>query len=283
MRVLVTGALGKVGRQVVAELGERHELVLFDRSVPSTPGPHRAVRGDATDLGQVYGVMAGCEAVVHLAAIAGPAHDPPEVVFRTNVMGTFNVAEAAAVLGVRRVVYASSGSALGFAYMHRPLVPEYMPIDEAHPLQPQEPYALSKKLGEEIMATLQRRTGISTICIRPPTVIAPEEYAERVPRALDNPRRSLFAYVDVRDLAVGIRLALESDLAGHETFFVAADDALAREPLATLFPRFHPGTERAAAPLTGPQSPLSSAKAKRLLGYQPQHSWRDHVPAEARP
>jgi hypothetical protein len=61
-------------------------------------------------------------------------------------------------------------------------------------------------------------------------------------------------------------------------FFVAADDALAREPLATLFPRFHPGSERAAASLTGPQSPLSSAKAKRVLGYQPQHSWRDHVP-----
>jgi UDP-glucose 4-epimerase len=289
VRVLVTGGLGKIGRHVVAELAERHELVVLDRGLPPEPiarlprpGP-RYVRGDVTDLGTVYGLAVGVDAIVHLAAIPNARSDPADVVFRTNVMGTFNAAEAAATLGVGRLVYAASGSALGFAFRTRPIVPEYMPIDEEHPLRPQDPYALSKMVGEEIVRSVHRRTGMTTVCIRPPYVVAPEEYAEAIPRRLDDPRLAgLFAYVDARDLARAFRLALEGDLSGHETFYVTADDALAREPLATLFPRYFPGSEAAAAPLTGSDGPISSARARRVLGYRPQHSWRQHVAAGAR-
>lgn len=278
MKILITGGTGRVGRSVVKELQGEHELTIFAQDPPTEPSEARFIRGDHTDLGQVYGAMAGADAVVHLAAIPSPLRVTPDTVFRNNLMGAFNVAEAAATLGVGKIVYTSSGSALGFAYRSRPFIPEYLPMDEEHPLRPQDPYGLSKWLGEEILATVTRRTGIRTICLRPPTVLTPESYREQVPRVLDKPGpHTLFAYVDARDLAQGVRLALENETIVHDRFFIAADDALAREPLRDLFPRFYPGTEKIAAGLDGTQSSITSAKAKRLLGYQPRYRWRDLI------
>lgn len=278
MKILITGGTGRVGRSVVAELQNDHELLVFARDPPSAPIAARFVQGDHTDLGQVYSAMAGVDAVVHLAAIPSPLRHPPDVVFRNNVLGTFNVAEAAASLGVKKVVYSSSGSALGFAYRSRPFIPDYLPMDEEHPLRPQDPYGLSKWLGEEILESVTRRSGVRTICLRPPTVLTPESYSEQVPRMLAKPGpNTLFAYVDARDLAQAVRLALLNETIQHDRFFVAADDALAREPLRDLFPRFYPGSEEIAAGLSDTQSAISSAKAKRILGYQPRYRWRDFM------
>ena len=276
MKVLVTGGTGRVGRSVVEALQDDYDLVVFCRHQPTKPIKARIFLGDCTNLGQVYTAMAGVDAVVHLAAIASPLLVSPDVVFGSNTLGTYNIAEAAANLGIRKLIYSGSGSALGFAYRSRPFIPEYLPMDENHPLRPQDPYGLSKWIGEEILEMVTRRTGMQTISLRPPTVLTPESYAERLPAMLDDPgTRSLFAYVDARDFAQAVGLALKNESIVHDRFFITADDALAREPLATLFPRFYPGSERVAAALTGDQGPISSAKAKRILGYQPRYRWRD--------
>lgn len=278
MRIVVTGATGRIGGYVVRELRPDHEVIGFDRGLPAEPVPGVTyIRGDHADLGQLYGLLAGADAVIHLSAITHPNSDPPEVVFGRNIVGTYNVAEAAATLGLQTIVHTSSINTLGFGFRARPFAPEYLPIDEEHPNKPQDPYSLSKLLGEEVVATVHRRTGIRAVSIRPPWVVHPE-WADLVrERAADGASgaRGLWCYVDVRDLARGYRLAVENRALGCESFFVFAADTLATEPLCDLLPRHFPGTEAMAAGLTGTTPAVSIAKARRLLGYEPQHSWRD--------
>ena len=280
MRLLVTGGSGRLGRWVVEELRSDHEVVvagLEDTPPPDAVRPGvRYEQADLADAEAVARVAEGAEAIVHLAAIPSPIGREPEDVFANNMTSTFNVVEAAIRQDARKVIYSSSGSALGFAFRFREMVPDYMPMDEEHPLRPQDAYGLSKWLGEEILEAATRRTGIRTIVLRPTSVIGPEDYAERVPRMLDN-GGGILAYVDARDFARAVRAALEDTEIEHDRFFITADDAMSREPLATAFPRRFPGSEAACAGLTGTEGPISCAKAKRMLGYRPQHSWRTEL------
>jgi len=285
MRVVVTGGAGRIGRWVVRELVSRqHEVTIYDRVPPSEVPPGVEYKlGDCEDLGGVYDVLRGHDAVIHLAAIPSNRVHPYPTVFRTNVVSTYNVGEAAGRLGLRKLVAASSINALGITMAERPFDPVYLPIDEEHPRLPQDAYSLTKLIDEEILGALHRRTGLQTIAIRPPLMLYGDPDAERatVQDRLDHPERSarvMWVYCDVRDLAQGFRLAVEDEKLGNETFFLTADDALAREPLATLLPRHFPGTEEMAKGLMGTTPAVTSAKAKRLLGYQPRHSWRDYVP-----
>ena len=284
MRIVVTGGAGRIGRWVVRELLSRqHEITIYDRIAPSEqPDGVEYKLGDCEDLGGVYDVLRGHEAVIHLAAIPSNRVHPYPTVFRTNVVSTYNVGEAAGRLGLRKLVAASSINALGITMAERPFDPVYLPIDEEHPRLPQDAYSLTKLIDEEILGALHRRTGLQTIAIRPPLMLYGDPAAERasVQERLDHPERSarvLWVYCDVRDLATGFRLAVEDETIGNETFFITANDALAREPLAKLLPRHFPGTENLASGLTGTSPAVTSAKAKRLLGYQPRHSWRDYV------
>ena len=119
---------------------------------------------------------------------------------------------------------------------------------------------------------------MSTISLRPTSVLGPDDYAERVPRMLEQTDgKGIFAYVDARDYARAVRAALENNTITHDRFFITADDALSREPLAAAFPRRFPGSETVCASLAGTEGPITCAKAKRILGYQPQHSWRDYL------
>ena len=280
MRLLVTGGSGRLGRWVVEELRGDHELVVA--GLEAAPPPDAARPGvryeqaDLTDAAAVARVAAGAEAIVHLAAIPSPRGREPEAVFANNMVSTFNVVEAAIRQGARKVIYSSSGSALGFAFRFRDMVPDYMPMDEEHPLRPQDAYGLSKWLGEEILEAATRRTGLRTIVLRPTSVVGPEDYAERVPQMLEN-GGGILAYVDARDFARAVRAALADTEIEHDRFFITADDAMSREPLAVAFPRRFPGSEAVCAALTGTEGPISCAKAKRLLGYRPRHSWRDHL------
>jgi nucleoside-diphosphate-sugar epimerase len=278
MRIAVTGAAGRIGGYMARELRPDHEVIGFDRTLPAEPVEGvKYLRGDHADLGQIYGLLAGCDAVIHLSAITNPNQDPPEVVFGRNIMGSYNVAEAAATLGLQTIVHTSSINVLGFGFRHRHFTPQYLPIDEQHPNQPQDPYSLSKLAGEEIMATVHRRTGIRVINIRPPWVVHPEWY-ERVRQRASDPatgERGFWTYVDVRDLARGFRLAVENQTLACESFFVFAADSLCDRPLCEVFPQFYPGTEQMAAGLTGATPAVSIDKARRLLGYEPRHSWRE--------
>jgi nucleoside-diphosphate-sugar epimerase len=284
MRVVVTGGAGRIGRWVVRELvGRGHEVTIFDRVPPTEQPPGvRYKLGECDDLGGVYDVLRGHDAVIHLAAIPSNQVHPYPTVFRTNVVATYHVGEAAGRLGLRTMVAASSINALGIPMAERPFGPQYLPIDEEHPRLPQDAYSLTKLLDEETLAALHRRTGMRTIAIRPPLMLYgdPEREGALVKERLDNPdlnARVMWVYCDVRDLAQGFRLAVENETLGNETFFITADDALAHEPLAELLPRYFPGTDEMARGLTGTSPAVVSTKAKRVLGYQPTHTWREYV------
>ncbi|HEY8743041.1 MAG TPA: NAD(P)-dependent oxidoreductase [Chloroflexota bacterium] len=278
-RIVVTGGAGRIGAWVVKELQDDYEVVVFDRTRPQERLKARVVVGDHADLGQLCEACAGAGAILHLSAIPGLGPQTDALVFQTNVLGTYAVHQAAALLGIDTVVSTSSQSAYGWAWGKRDFLPRYLPVDEEHPDEPDEAYGLSKVVGEQIAWSFHRKTGMRTVVLRPPMVLMPGDYA----RVLQSPatrrwRDTLFSYVDVRDLARAFRLALERREVVCDAFNVAADDALAEEPLSELLPRIEPRLAALAGRLSDNQPMVSNAKIKRLLGWTPQHSWQDEEP-----
>jgi nucleoside-diphosphate-sugar epimerase len=217
--------------------------------------------------------MAGADTVIHLAAIHNPLIATTSVVYQTNVIGTFNVHHAAYRLGVMRVVSASSNAIVGWSYSDR-FEPDYLPIDEDHPLRPEDVYGLSKEIGETI-ARAYARKGLVTVSLRPSGVVTPEELAE-LKKIGGRPPTSFqaFSYIDARDLAVAFRLAVERDIPAATVMFVVADDSNVAEPLCDLLPRLRPSIGDKARALTGTKAVFSNQRAKKLLGWQPKYSWR---------
>ncbi len=278
MKVVVTGGSGLLGRHVVEDLAQHgYDVSSVDIAPPPRNlVPYRLV--DMEDFGQVCGCLAGADVVIHLAAIPRPTFHTNNVVFRTNVMAFYNVLEAAATLGIGRVVFASSISVLGFPFFYRPLSPVYVPVDEAHPALPQDPYALSKRLGEEMAEAFARRCDMTIISLRFPWIHTLETFREQVVPLWDDPDArpaSLWSYIDARDAAQAFRLSLEANIAGHEPFFVAAPNTFMKTPTVDLVRRFYPDTEIRPG-LDGHQSLLNSAKAATILNYKPLYTWESY-------
>src|SRR5262245_22101065 len=174
MRVLVTGAHGKVGRALVPALMRAgHEVRATDLTRPQWDrllDPRQAedyVQADLTDAGACYAIVRGCDAVVHTAAIPQPLHNPPHVVFDNNLLATFNVLETAIAAGVSRFVNFSIGTVTGCIFSHPPIAPEYLPNDEQHPIRPQHPYATAKWFRQLLMDRAPERADLAAISIRP--------------------------------------------------------------------------------------------------------------------
>ncbi|MBA2390342.1 MAG: NAD(P)-dependent oxidoreductase [Geodermatophilaceae bacterium] len=231
------------------------------------------------DIGQVFGCLAGADAVVHLAAIPRPTFHPNEVVFRTNVLSTYNVLEVAAGLGIRRVVLASSISVLGFPFFYHRFAPNYVPLDEAHPMQPQDAYALSKVVGEVMADAFARRTEMTIVSLRLAWIHTPASFQEQLMPMWEDRAAgasNLWGYVDARDAARACRLALEADVKGHERFFIAAPDTFMPIRSEDLVREFYPEAE--LRPGFGEHASLfSSARASHLLAFRAEHRWRDYV------
>lgn len=301
-RVAVTGGAGWIGGWVVRELKEHgYDVVVLDRSAPPDGPDRRGVQprvpgvryriGDHERLADVLEVFHGCDVAVHLSAIASPGTYPNPTVFHTNVMGTFNACEAAALVGVRALALASSINTLGFGYRTHGFPPHFMPVDETHPNIPQDPYGLSKLVGEETAAAIHRRTAgsLRVVSIRPSGVVRPWQYAGQGDRFREHPTsgsRSVFSYTDPRDLAVLFRLAIESDNpdAACTAVYAVQDDSWTDRPVRDVLPLAYSGTEGLPGleRLDGTQSGVSNALARGLLGWNPQRSWRnpaDHLPA----
>lgn len=280
MRIAVTGGSGLAGFAVVRHLlACGRDVISIDRApLPEALTEFRLV--DCGDLGQVYGALAGVDAIAHLAAIPRPTYHSPEQVFGANIMATFNVFEAAAALEIPRIVYFSSESVLGQPFNYSPVKLHYVPIDEAHPKAPQDAYALSKMLGEDIAEAFVRRMAgrLSVVSLRFPWIHTPDTFREEVLHYQDNPAggaANLWTYVDTRDVARACRLALEADISGHEAFFVAAKNSFMKHDTAALVQEFYPEAEIRRA-LVGNQSLLDTSKARAQLGYEAMYSWEDY-------
>lgn len=279
MNVVVTGGSGHVGRHILrALIAAGHTVVNADRQ-PAPAVECKFRRVDLSDLGQVYGVCVGADAIVHLAAIPHPLHDPPEVVFRNNVTATFNVMQAADTLGIKRVVCAGSESALGFAFAPVRFSPDYLPIDEDHPLRPRDAYGLSKQVSETICQTFSLRSGIVTIILRLSYVMDEDTYTPWAKPMLDvaaDGAFNLWGYVDARDVAVAFVSALIAPVEGCRAYYIAAPEALAREPLADLVQKYLPDPERIK--WRGDKAQIRAAldcrKAQRDLAFAPKYRWQ---------
>lgn len=277
MKIVVTGGSGNVGRYVVNELKKFHyEVTVFDIKKPKDKDV-TFVKGDILKIDDCRNVLKGADAIVHLAAIPHPLGDFPEKMFNTNIVGTFNVHQAAADLGIGKVVHASSDSSYGFNFRREGdiLLPEYLPIDEDHPQKPADPYSLSKKVGEEIAKSFSRRYGMRTIALRICGVMFPEpESAFEFKKDLE--KSGYCWYTDARDVACAFRLAIEAKgLEKYEVFCISAADEAAEldsvERVRRMWGSHIPFTKE----IKGRQSLYDWTKARVLLGYQPKYSWQD--------
>ena len=275
MKVVVTGGSGKAGRWVVRELRDRgHDVLNLDTAHDGSEHG-LCVVADLTDPGQALELIAGAEAVVHLAAIPAPGLRSEAETFRINTLSTFNVFAAAVAAEVDRVVWASSETVLGLPFGTPPL---FAPIDETIEPRPESSYALSKLIGEDMAAQFSRRTGIPFLGLRFSNIMEPADY-QAFPGYWDDTslrRWNLWGYVDVRDVAQSIRLGLKKDIAGAEVCIVAAADTVMTRPSAELMAEVFPDVPL-RRPVEGRETLLAIDRARQLLGYEPEHGWQDHV------
>jgi nucleoside-diphosphate-sugar epimerase len=213
-------------------------------------------------------------------------HNPPHVVFGNNLMSTFNVVEACIASDVRRLVSFSSETVPGFIFAHRPFRPDYLPVDEEHPVRPQDPYALAKWFGELMCDRAVERSELRCTSIRPSWVQDEGSYERNLGPIVRDPSvliGNYCSYVDVHDLCDAVVLALETDLPGHEVFYVASPDTIGGHPLAETVAEHYGGEGIELRPTERPDaSAVSSAKAERLLGWRPTRSWRDYLDEHGR-
>ena len=276
MRIAVTGGSGKLGRAVVADLtAHGNEVVNLD-----VAAPRPALKIDLTDYGQTVEALTAIDdrydkidAVVHLAAIPAPGLIPNAATFQNNITATYNVFSAARLAGITNVVWASSETVLGLPFS---TPPPYIPVDEEYPARPESTYSLVKHLEETMAAQFCRwNPELKMIGLRFSNVMDPEDYAE-FPSFDADPRSrhwNLWGYIDARDGAQAVRRALAYDTPGTEVFVIANADTVMSRSSASLAAEVFPGVP-VTKELGEHETLLSIDKARRILGYEPEHSWR---------
>ncbi|HYK32377.1 MAG TPA: NAD(P)-dependent oxidoreductase [Streptosporangiaceae bacterium] len=278
MKVCVTGASGRAGRAVVADLlGHGHHVLGTDvEPRPAEIGRAEFVRADLTNYGHAAEILTGCDAVVHLANIPAPGLRPPAVTFNQNMTMNFNVFHAATQTGIGRVVWASSETTIGLPF---DVPPRYAPIDEDHYPFPTSTYALSKVTSETAAAQIAQWSGIPFIALRFSNILGPADYP-RFPSYWDDAMKrkwNLWGYIDERDAAAACRLALDAAIAGSDAFIIAAADTVMTRPSVDLMREVFPDVPLRTE-VAGNQTLLSIEHARRVLGFEPEHSWRNHIP-----
>lgn len=274
--VAVTGGSGRLGGYVVARLAPHCEVTVVDLRA----GGHDVayVEASATDHAAMVAALAGQDAVVHLAAIPNPRVTTQENTFVTNVHATWAVLDAAEQAGVRRVVVASSDAATGLHYNMPGWAPQYLPIDEDHPLRPMEAYSLSKEVTETIARSYAARGKLEVLVIRPTHIVFPPEYPELEARGSDVDNYHLWSYVEPEDVAEATALALAVEHAGFDRFFVSAADTLSSRPTLELVEQRFGALPEVRDPALYERNPCATVwdirRARRVLGYAPASDWR---------
>ncbi|MFC4737177.1 NAD-dependent epimerase/dehydratase family protein [Bacillus daqingensis] len=278
-KVVVTGGSGLLGRDVIQEfIDHGYEVVNADVKHPKE-ARCKTVITDLTNLGEVYGVLAGADAVVHLAAIPVAYSHPNEVTFENNTMSTYNILEAAAHLGIQKAVLSSSESSYGICFSRQGLEPQYVPIDEEHPQLPDDSYGFSKIVNEQTADMMHRRTGMQIVSFRLGNVITPEMY-KNFPSFIHEPeirKPILWSYIDTRDAASAYRLAVEAEGLGSVALNIGADESSMDIESQELMKTCFPNVTDIRQDISGYAPLLDNKKAKRLLNWQPVQNWRDNV------
>ncbi len=292
MRILFTGGSGKAGKHVVAYLATAgHRILNVDQVPLRHPGVGDLV-ADITDAGQMLGAMTAhidmaemelgaaprFDAVVHFAAVPALLLRPDGETYRVNVMGTYNVIEAAVKLGIPKIIIASSETTYGVCFSNGVVDPKVLPLDEDYDIDPMDSYGMSKAVNEATARSFQRRSGTDIYALRIGNVIEPDEYS-RFPDFFVDPgqrRRITFSYIDARDLGQIVDLALRKDGLGFQIFNACNDTNSVCQTNQELLARFFP-----RVPLSRPVGPheslLSNRKIKSVLGFKEQHNWRNYV------
>jgi nucleoside-diphosphate-sugar epimerase len=282
-RICVTGASGQAGRAVVADLREHgYDVAATDVAVTRADREDGILRADLTDYGQAVEALSQADAVVHLANIPAPGLSTPAVTFNANITMNFNVFQAAAALKLNRVVWASSETTLGLPF---DVPPRYAPVDEDHYPVPTTTYALSKVASETIAGHIAQWSGIASVALRFSNIMAPADY-QQFPSFWPDPRArkwNLWGYIDERDVAAACRLALEAPaeaVAGSPSFIIAAADTVMDRSSATLLAEVFPDV-RLTRDVGEFGTLLAIDRARQVLGFEPRHSWRDHLRGSA--
>jgi len=285
-RVLVTGGSGKLGRAVLRDLvAHGYEVLNIDQQRLDDP-ICPSVMTNLTDFGQVASAILGgidekggpFDAVVHLAAIPAPGMAANAATFANNVPTTYNVFESCRLAGIRNVVFASSETVLGLPF---DTPPPYAPLDEEYYPRPQSAYSLGKLLDETMAAQFCRwDPELRMVGLRFSNVMYPEEY-QRFPGFDADPmarKWNLWGYIDARDGAQAVRRAIEAEFKGFEAFIIANADTVMSRSNASLLAEVFPDVPQ-RGDIGTHTTLLSIEKARRMLGYAPQYSWRTEIKA----
>ncbi|MBP1882584.1 NAD-dependent epimerase/dehydratase family protein [Sinorhizobium mexicanum] len=293
-RILFTGGAGKAGRHAVPYLVEAgYEVHNVDLVPLESPGVTNLI-ADITDSGEMFNALSmhrdfpdldqgprPFDAVVHFAAIPRILIKPDNETFRVNVMGTYNVIEAAVKLGIRKIIVASSETTYGvcFAEGHRDF--HHFPLEEDYDVNPMDSYGLSKVVNEKTARAFAERSGFDIYAMRIGNVIEPHEYAN-FPHYFANPeirKRIAWSYIDARDLGQIVKLCVEKDGLGFAIFNAANDTVSANTPSRELAKRFYPNVpfKREIGEFEGL---LSNRKIREVLGFKEEHDWRRYVQVE---
>lgn len=293
MKVLITGASGRLGEYVIRELASEHSLVLMSRRTPPDEFSHLPfIQGDLNNFKDCQRAVEGVDAIQHLGAQPGPVDHPGfragaeekgisfDATFKTNMLGTYYLMQAAIEADVKTVVMSGSNCALGHGFRisktHIPI--DYLPLDEEHPCYPEDSYSFSKRCGEDLLASYTRAYGIQTYITRP-AGITPEERRKQMAqniKPISGWSPWLWCWVGSEDVASAHRLIMErSDtLPSHDVYFLNADDTAALEPSLELVERFKPDFLPKVKELQGHQSFINCDKLKNAVGWQHNTSWR---------
>ncbi len=292
-RIVFTGGSGKAGQHVVPWLKAKgYEMFNLDLKPLDCAGVNTLIT-DVTDAGQVFNALsmhfgfdgyqtgqgpAKIDAVVHFAAIPRVLIQPDNVTFAANVIGTYNVIEAAVKLGIRKIIIASSETTYGVCFAEGDKDYHHFPLEEDYDSDPMDSYGLSKVVNEKTARAFAMRSGADIYALRIGNVIEPHEY-DRFPGFMADPpsrKRNAWSYIDARDLGQIVHLCLEKDGLGYQVFNAVNDTITAKEPTEAFLARWCPGT-RLTRPLVGFEAPLSNRKAREVLGFVEEHNWRKYV------